>query len=201
MRRIYIATSWKNKTNVRSLAEALRANGHEAFDFTDLNNRPNELDKFVFGVKEWLKYSGQQPHEIDWIDFLSWPPTKRAFASDKAGLDWADTVILLHPCGRSAHLEGGYGVGAGKELFLYGDLPIGEFDAMYGFAKQCFRFNELGDLLDALDIIQDTEMLNCYHCKGDFPKSEFNLDCQSDDIAMWIHKRCCRSSMEMKVKE
>ena len=145
--KIYIASSWKNAEHVRSLSAILRNNDHEVFDFTDMNNRPDGLDKFVFGAKEWAEYSGKNPEQIDWKDFLTWEPTIRAFESDKAGIDWADAVILLLPSGRSSHLEAGYAVGCGKPLFIFGDLPIGEFDAMYGFAVSCFKMRELSLLL------------------------------------------------------
>ena len=150
MRKIYIASSWKNALKVRDLAALLRIHGHQVFDFTDTNNRPANLDKFVFGAKQWAEFSGKNPDQIEYIDFLTWPPTKRAFASDRAGLDWADTVVLLIPSGRSSHLEAGYGVGQGKELFIVGNLPIGEFDAMYGFAKFCFHEDEISELLECL---------------------------------------------------
>ena len=153
MRRIYIASSWKNAKSVRALACWLRDKGnHEVFDFTDMDNRPDSLDKFVFGAREWAEYSGKNPDEIEYKDFLTWEPTKRAFASDKAGLDWANTVILLLPSGRSSHLEAGYAVGCGKDLFIFGDLPIGEFDAMYLFAKDCFWKSETRELLYALAV-------------------------------------------------
>lgn len=149
-RKIYIASSWKNAERVRKLANFLRESGHEVFDFTDPDNRPNNMDKFVFGAKQWAEYSGKNPDQTEYKDFLTWEPTQRAFKSDKAGLDWADTVVLVLPSGRSSHLEAGYGVGAGKELFIFGDLPVGEFDAMYGFAKGCFHNNEFLALMDAL---------------------------------------------------
>ncbi len=151
-RKIYIASSWKNASNVRFLANLLRLDKHQVFDFTDTENRPDGLDKFVFGAKAWAEFSGKNSNEIEYKDFLTWPPTQRAFKSDKAGLDWADTVILLLPSGRSSHLEAGYGVGKGKELFIFGDLPVGEFDAMYGFALTCYHFNELGKLMERLRI-------------------------------------------------
>ena len=150
MRRIYIASSWKNRNRVRELALLLRNEGHEVFDFTDHEHRDDGLDRFVFGAKEWAEHSGKDPDEIEYKDFLTWEPTQRAFASDKAGLDWANTVVMLLPCGRSSHLEAGYCAGQGKELFIFGDLPVGEFDAMYGFAKQCFWLSEEAHLLKAL---------------------------------------------------
>ena len=33
-------------------------------------------------------------------------------------MQWADTGVLVMPCGRSAHLEAGYFVGAGKRLII-----------------------------------------------------------------------------------
>jgi hypothetical protein len=155
-RKIYIASSWKNAEKVRYLAKMLRADGHLVFDFTDMDNRPEGLDKFVFGAKQWAEHSGKSPNEIEYKDFLTWPPTQRAFKSDRAGLDWADTVVLVLPSGRSSHLEAGYGVGAGKELFIFGDLPVGEFDAMYGFAKACYHKNEEFHMLEALTLNAET---------------------------------------------
>lgn len=150
-RKIYIASSWKNKDVVRSLANILRGDGHEVFDFTDPNcHTVPGIEKYVFDGKAFAAYRGQDPATVDWIDFLTWDPSKRAYRSDKAGLDWADTVVLLLPSGRSSHLEAGYGVGQHKELYIFGNLPVGEFDAMYGFANGCFRSNQFLALLDAL---------------------------------------------------
>jgi hypothetical protein len=120
-RKIYLASSWKNALKVRNLADCFRIHGHQVFDFTDPNNRTGNMDKFVFGAKQWAEFSGKNPDQIEYKDFLTWSPTKRAFKSDKAGLDWADTVVLLIPSGRSSHLEAGYGAGQGKELFIIGD--------------------------------------------------------------------------------
>ena len=146
-RKIYIASSWKNAEGVRIIADYFRREGHQVFDFTDIENRPDGLDKFVFHASQWL---GKSLSEIDWIEFLESPATERAFKSDRAGLDWADTVVLFIPSGRSSHLEAGYGVGKGKDLYIYGDLPKGEFDAMYKFARGHFRFNEFRQLLKIL---------------------------------------------------
>lgn len=34
-------------------------------------------------------------------------------------MEWADTCVLLMPCGRSAHIEAGYMKGRGKRLIVY----------------------------------------------------------------------------------
>lgn len=150
-RKIYLASSWKNKNKVRGLAWLLRRWGHEVFDFTDPESHTVEgVEKYVFDGKAFAAFRGQDPATVDWIDFLTWDPSRRAFRSDKAGLDWSDTVVLVLPSGRSSHLEAGYGVGKGKDLFIYGDLPVGEFDAMYGFAAGCYREIEIKKLVSVL---------------------------------------------------
>jgi len=138
-RKIYIASSWKNVTDTRALARVLRGEGHEAYDFTDPEN-------FIFEASE----PGQPREGIDWLKFLDAESTKKAYHVDKTGLDWADTVVLFLPAGRSAHLEAGYGVGAGKDLFIYGDLPRGEFDVMYLMAKGCYRRKDLERMIAEL---------------------------------------------------
>lgn len=120
----------------------------EVFAFVEPDQRADGLDRFIYDAKLW---DGPKPlDEMDWIDFMQNPKTERAFRADKAGLDWCDTVLLHLPCGRSAHLEAGYAVGQGKELFIWGDLPNGEFDTMYGFADGLFRFDDLPKLLKRL---------------------------------------------------
>lgn len=146
-RRIYIASSWKNAKLVRAIAHVLRNRGHEVFDFTDPENRPVGLDSFVYSA---LDAFNKPREEIDWLEFLEHPDTERAFKADKPGLNWANTVLMLLPCGRNAHLEAGYGVGRGKDLFILGDLPTGEYEAMYLFSNGCYRAKDFRKLLDRL---------------------------------------------------
>lgn len=147
-RKIYIASSWKNAERVRGFASYLRERGHQVFDFTSPEKRPDGFDNFVFHYSE---YFDKPREEIDYIEFIKASYTQRAFKSDLAGLDWADTVILMLPSGRSSHLEAGYAIGQGKDLFIYGDLPAGEFDAMYLFAKGFYHDKEILDLLWEID--------------------------------------------------
>lgn len=142
--KIYIASSWKNAETVRGLAELLRLNGHDVFDFTNPEKRADGLDTFDFAAEDW---SGEPLNKIDWLDFMEYQPTKRAYKSDKAGLHWADVVILLLPSGRSSHIEAGFAIGLGKKVYLWGDLPPGEFDTMYLLADGCYRSKQLPKLL------------------------------------------------------
>ena len=81
----------------------------------------------------------------DGISIMRTKEVQRAFAEDKKWIDWADAVIMLLPCGKSAHLEAGYAKGHGKKLYIIGEFPKGEFDVMYGFADRLYR--ELGNLI------------------------------------------------------
>lgn len=148
MMKIYVASSWKNASIVRDLAHYLREKGHKVFDFTDPRTREHGLDHFVFNAESW---TGKPLKTIDWLDFLKYSATERAFKSDKAGIDWADAVILIVPSGRSSHMEAGYAVGCGKKLYIWGDLPPGEYDTMYGFANGCFRAKEIESLVLELE--------------------------------------------------
>lgn len=152
MSRVYIASSWRNHEEVRTIANLLRVWGHEVFDFTDPDRRPEHFDKFSFNSTVFDASELGPREEVDWIEFLEAEQTKRAYNADKAGLDWADTVVLILPAGRSAHLEAGYAAGAGKRLVIFGELPRGEFDVMYLLADRCLRRSTQGlrELRDAL---------------------------------------------------
>ena len=39
--------------------------------------------------------------------------------SDFRAMEWADTCVLVLPCGRSAHLEAGWFAGRGKRLIIF----------------------------------------------------------------------------------
>lgn len=137
--KVYIASSWKNETDVKSLAGFLRSRGFEVDDFTD-----DTRGRFIF------HYSELGPIEQhDAKSFLQHEKAQRAFAEDKKMIDWADAVVLLLPAGKSSHLEAGYAKGSGKKLIIYQwEFPKGEFDVMYGFAD--LVTDSLGDLVDFL---------------------------------------------------
>jgi len=127
--KIYIASSWKNETPAQELASLLRSWGHDVDCFCDAST-----GRYVFHFSEVGPLD-----QIDAISFLQDYRAQKAFIEDKKHIDWADAVVMLHPCGKSSHLEAGYGKGSGKKLFMLGIFPKGEFDVMYGFADGLFR--------------------------------------------------------------
>ena len=123
--KLYVASSWRNPLQpfvVRTLRQA----GHEVYDF---RNPPHGGNGFHWSEidPEWESWSRETFRKS-----LSHPVAQDGFSSDWDGMKWADAGVLLMPCGRSAHLEAGYFVGAGKPLHIL--LSDGEPELMYRMA-------------------------------------------------------------------
>lgn len=141
MANIYLATSWRNDAYPAVLA-ALRAAGHEVYDFRDTNasfhwreiDVPLEVrspwsagelarqlaeaerggydisgDPFVMKCAERHDWRDWKFSDFKWV--LDQPPAQQAFMNDLDALRWADTLIMLLPCGLSAHMELGWAAG------------------------------------------------------------------------------------------
>lgn len=105
--RIYVASSWRNNDQPK-VVEALRAIGHEVYDFK--NPRPGEHGFSWAQIDPaWESWS-----VAEWQEALTHPLAEAGFKSDFDAMKWADAMVLVLPCGRSAHLELGWAVGAGK---------------------------------------------------------------------------------------
>jgi len=140
--KIYIATSWKMEKLAKSMADLLRRLEFEVDLFCDPTG-----GRYVFSFADL-----GIPKDLDQFDVNNNPKAQRAFAQDRRGLDWADVVIMMTPCGNSAHLEAGYACGHGKKLFIYGAFLKGQIDVMYQFADRMFR--QVRDLIDALQVYE-----------------------------------------------
>ncbi len=123
MAKIYVASSWRN-LYYPDVVSRLREAGHEVYDF---RNPPHGQGGF--------KWQNLDP------DFGSWdveqyrqgllhPSSELQFKADLDALNWADTCLLVLPCGRSAHTEAGWMKGAGKKVIVY--IPeMQEAELMY----------------------------------------------------------------------
>lgn len=145
--KIYIATSWKMREEAMRLTRIFREDGHEVDCFCD-----GSTGRYFFPWPEVL----QDKTEYDAVTFLEDPRARRAFDEDRKHIDWCDAVVMIFPCGRSAHLEAGYAKGRGKLFYMIGEFPPGEFDVMYGFADALFRSADLGSLRRALSTAADS---------------------------------------------
>lgn len=142
--KLYIASSWKMAPFLTWLAATLRGDGHEVYLFCE--PRP---DRTVFTWDQLVEREDEL-QRYDAKTFLDEPRVVRAFDEDKRWLDWAEGIVLVVPSGRSAHLEAGYGRGAGKHLWVYGAFPKGEFDLLYRVAEGLYRIDELPALRAAI---------------------------------------------------
>jgi nucleoside 2-deoxyribosyltransferase len=147
--KIYLASSWKNQESVFEMAELLRLEGHLVDAFCEEENRVSFNWSELFGI---MDREGVDVTELNAKDMMNHWRVQVAFKVDKKYLDWSDAVIMLLPCGRSAHLEAGYAVGSGKKLYIVGGFEKGEFDVMYGFADSMYDYSEMQDLLIELKL-------------------------------------------------
>jgi hypothetical protein len=119
---VYVASSWRN-TFQPAVVHILAAAGIECYDF---RNPPNGAG---FGWEEVMP--GYVPgselvYPGAYLDAIEHPRAVEGFESDFAAMEAADTFVLVLPCGRSAHLELGWAVGAGKRtaILLQGPEPM-----------------------------------------------------------------------------
>jgi len=77
---------------------------------------------------------GSDWEEVDkYLRMIEHPRALEGFAADFAAMEQADTFVLVLPCGKSAHLELGWAVGAGKRTAILLEDPV-EPELMY---KMC----------------------------------------------------------------
>ena len=119
---IYIVGSLQNIAAIQAFAKTLRAHPliikHDIEIVDYWTSQGSTLDI------EFAKYAHAQ--EWTYRRALDCPVAKSACAVDKKMIDAAFGVILLHPCGKSAHLELGYAIGSGKVAAIVRES--GEFE-------------------------------------------------------------------------
>lgn len=112
MARIYLASSWRNHFQP-AMVDLLRRHHHEVYDF---RNPPNGVPGFAWSEIDanWQDWTAKEyRHHL-----TTSPIAARGYVSDLRGMEWADTCVLLLPCGRSAHLEAGWFCGRGKRCII-----------------------------------------------------------------------------------
>lgn len=112
MAKIYVASSWRNQY-FSEVMKTLREAGHEVYDF---RNPPHGGHGF-----RWTEIDPDAQHWSfgQYAQGLSHPLAERQFAADLEALEWADTCVLVLPCGRSAHTEAGWLAGRGRKVIVY----------------------------------------------------------------------------------
>lgn len=112
-RRIYVASSWRNEYQP-GVVSLLREHGHEVYDFRNPSTGgPAGAQDTGFS---WQQCDPNWPSATDsdeemferYERMLRHPLAKIGFGSDVRAMRWANTCVLVMPCGRSAHLEAGW---------------------------------------------------------------------------------------------
>jgi hypothetical protein len=131
--RLYVASSWRNP-HQPDIVRWLRELGHETYDF----RHPPAGDHLGFSWSDvdpgWTSWSPEQYREA-----LDHPIALAGFESDFGAMEWAEGCVLVLPCGRSAHLEAGWFVGAGKPLWILLDPDEFGIDAGHHVTELMYR--------------------------------------------------------------
>lgn len=124
--KVYIASSWRNQ-QYEAAKKAFENAGYEVLDWRG---------------KDGFSWSKVSPNWKSWtkeeqIEALNHDEAIRGFARDQAMIDVCDLLVLLLPCGKSAHMEMGYATGIGKFVIV---ILAGEAEAelMYMFADAVY---------------------------------------------------------------
>lgn len=156
--KLYTASSWRNP-EYDAIVGNLKGAGYEVYDF---KSALTEGKRTAFNWDEidpaWENWTSRE-----FVFQLGHPLARRAFESDKAGMDEADVCILILPCGKSAHLEAGYMRGQGKKvlILLDGSRP----ELTYSLADGLFE--NVSDLLEGLVKIEEKT--------GEVPGKRYNF--------------------------
>jgi len=111
---VYVASSWRNPIHPE-IVETLRAVGIPCYDF-------KRDEGAQFGWHEVMPDTyvpGSETMAVgDYLAAIAHPRAIAGYDSDFAAMERADAFVLVLPCGRSAHLELGWAVGAGKRTAI-----------------------------------------------------------------------------------
>ena len=138
--KVYVASSWRNEV-YPEVVKLLREAGHEVYDFRHQSVSWEQFD--------WNVTDGVASGEL--FDVLNHPAVQTRFSNDMTALENCDAVVCVLPCGRSAHLELGYGIGTGKRTVLLwhdGDEP----DIMHNAVDRIvFSVKDIPQALDGVE--------------------------------------------------
>ncbi len=146
--KIYVASSWRNDYQPY-IVRALRGVDDDVYDF-----RHPEPGDNGFAWRD-IDDAWQGWSVAEYVESLDHPLAKEGFRKDFAAMQWADVCVLVMPCGRSAHLEAGWFVGAGKPLLILASKA--EPELMYKMADSIH--GGLNSLLLRLQAIERDQVM------------------------------------------
>ncbi len=152
---VYVASSWRSAIQP-AVIHTLRAAGIDCYDFRN----PAEgsvgfswrqtRDGEPMSVDQGVKAKGSDWEPVDeYLRMVEHPRARLGFQNDFAAMEKADTFVMVLPCGKSAHLELGWAIGAGKRTAILLEDPV-EPELMYRMAD--YLAPNLVDLLGWLGV-------------------------------------------------
>lgn len=108
---VYVASSWRNPFQ-QAVVHMLRAARIDCYDF---RNPAPGVSGFAWSEidPDWQTWTADQ-----YVKALDDPIAVEGYRRDMDAMERADAFVLVLPCGRSAHLELGWAVGAGKRTAI-----------------------------------------------------------------------------------
>ncbi len=106
--RIYVASSWRNERQ-QEIVRSLRGEGHEVYDFKNPRGGENGFHWSNIDAT-WQDWSPKDYRQ----NLLTAREAAYGYMSDMRAMEWCEAMLLVMPCGRSAHLEMGWAAGARK---------------------------------------------------------------------------------------
>ena len=103
----------RNAENIQRLVKGIEEKGYSCYNF---------LHKPVLPDQDHLSWEEQMEILEAHTDFWNDPIHKDHFETDLEGLVNAETVVMLLPCGKAAHMEAGVAFGLKKKMVLIGEV-------------------------------------------------------------------------------
>lgn len=136
---LYLTGSLRNP-RVPEIANRLRGVGHQVFD--DWYASGNEADE------KWQAYEQQRGRTYE--EALNGLAADHVCEYDFKHLALADSIVLILPAGKSAHIEYGWALGCHKPAYIYFDQLPERWDVMYKRATR--RFYTMEGLLIGIPV-------------------------------------------------
>jgi hypothetical protein len=103
----------RNSENIQRLVDGIEDKGFTCYNFLSKPTTPDSPDLPRAEQMELL-----ESHPDFWND----PVHQDHFETDMDGLKKAETIVLLLPAGKAAHMEAGAAYGFGKKMVIIGQV-------------------------------------------------------------------------------
>lgn len=116
--KVYVASSWRNPLQ-RHMVEALRAEDIVTYDYRNPFSGNNGFGWNEVG-SEMPKGEHTKCTPAEYLKMIEHERAHEAFHdNDMAAMLWCTHMVMVLPCGRSAHSEAGWCAGMGKHTAVW----------------------------------------------------------------------------------